>query len=143
MSRARDSAHNADLVVFNYYMHPHAERLLHERSAHGGGFLPSYAPRSDNACRVGPDQCNPAIKLKKKPTEYLRDMYFDTLVFTSEGLRHLAHEVGTSQLVIGTDHPRPGQDKAVDHILKAPGFTDYERRAKLGETAAKLLGIKL
>lgn len=36
VSRARDSAHNADLVVFNYYMHPLAERLLHERSAHGG-----------------------------------------------------------------------------------------------------------
>jgi len=31
----------------------------------------------------------------------------------------------------------------VDHILKAPGFTDPERRAMLGETAAKLLRIKL
>src|SRR5688572_30471443 len=30
-------------------------------SAHGGGFLPSYAPRMDHACRVGPDECNPAI----------------------------------------------------------------------------------
>jgi hypothetical protein len=30
----------------------------------------------------------------------------------------------------------------VDHILKAPGFTNAERRAMLGETAAKLLGIK-
>ena len=85
-------------------------------SAHGGGFLPSYAPRSDHACRVGPDQCNPAIKLKKKPTEYLREMYFDTLVFTSEALRHLAAEVGASQLVIGTDHPIPWNQNPVDHI---------------------------
>jgi hypothetical protein len=30
----------------------------------------------------------------------------------------------------------------VDHILKAPGFSDKERRMMLGETAAKLLGIK-
>jgi aminocarboxymuconate-semialdehyde decarboxylase len=111
-------------------------------SAHGGGYLPSYAPRSDNSLRVAPDK-DTGVKLKKRPTEYLRQMYYDTLVFTSEALRHLAAEVGTSQLVIGTDHPIPWQDKAVDHVLKAPGFTDAERRAMLGETAARLLGIKL
>jgi aminocarboxymuconate-semialdehyde decarboxylase len=110
-------------------------------SAHGGGFLPSYAPRSDNCLRVAPDM-DTGVKLKKKPTEYLRQMYYDTLVFTSEALRHLAAEVGSSQLVIGTDHPIPWQDKSVDHILNASGFTDEERRAMLGETAAKLLGIK-
>lgn len=108
-------------------------------SAHGGGFLPSYAPRSDHACRVGPDQCNPAIKLKKMPTEYLRDMYFDTLVFTSEALRHLAAEVGSNRLVIGTDHPIPWNENPVDHIMNAPDFTDEEKIAMLGGTAAKLL----
>jgi aminocarboxymuconate-semialdehyde decarboxylase len=110
-------------------------------SAHGGGYLPSYAARSDNSLRVAPDQ-DTGIKLKKKPTQYLRQMYYDTLVFTSEALRHLAAEVGVSQLVVGTDHPIPWQDKAIDHILKAPGFTDAERRKMLGETAARLLGIK-
>jgi predicted TIM-barrel fold metal-dependent hydrolase len=110
-------------------------------SAHGGGFLPSYAPRSDNCLRVAPEM-DTGVKLKKKPTEYLRQMYFDTLVFTSEALRHLAAEVGVSQLVIGTDHPIPWQSQSVDHILNAPGFSDDERRAMLGETAAKLLGVK-
>jgi len=47
-----------------------------------------------------------------------------------------------SQLVIGTDNPIPWQSQSVDHILNAPGFSDDERRAMLGETAAKLLGIK-
>ncbi|MBI3043146.1 MAG: amidohydrolase [Betaproteobacteria bacterium] len=110
-------------------------------SAHGGGFLPSYAPRSDNCLRVAPEM-DTGVKLKKKPTEYLRDMYYDTLVFTSEALRHLAAEVGSDRLVIGTDHPIPWQSKSVDHILKTPGFSDKERRAMLGETAAKLLGIE-
>src|SRR5438046_64444 len=62
-------------------------------SAHGGGFLPSYAPRSDNSLRVAPDM-DTGVKLKKKPTEYLRQMYYDTLVFTGEALRHLAAEGG-------------------------------------------------
>lgn len=111
-------------------------------AAHGGGYLPSYAPRSDHPCRVAPWHCDNSIKLKKKPTEYLRTLYFDTLVFTSEMLRHLAAEVGTSQLVIGTDHPIPWHQNPVDHIMNAPGFSDDERIAMLGGTAAKLLGIK-
>lgn len=111
-------------------------------AAHGGGYLPSYAPRSDHPCRVAPWHCDSSIKLKKKPTEYLRTLYFDTLVFTSEMLRHLAAEVGTSQLVIGTDHPIPWHQNPVDHIMNAPGFSDDERIAMLGGTAAKLLGIK-
>ncbi|HSQ02846.1 MAG TPA: amidohydrolase family protein, partial [Burkholderiales bacterium] len=110
-------------------------------SAHGGGFLPSYAPRSDHACRVAPWRCDSSTQLKKKPTEYLRTMYYDTLVFTSEMLRHLAAEVGSSQLVIGTDHPIPWHENPVDHIMNTPGFTDEERIAMLGATAAKLLGI--
>jgi aminocarboxymuconate-semialdehyde decarboxylase len=104
--------------------------------------LPSYAPRSDQSLRVAPEM-DTGVKLRKKPTEYLRDMYYDTLVFTDEALRHLAAEVGVSQLVIGTDHPIPWQSGSVDHILNAPGFSDAERRAMLGETAAKLLGIPL
>jgi aminocarboxymuconate-semialdehyde decarboxylase len=92
---------------------------------------------------VSPANCNPDIKLKKKPTEYLRQMYFDTLVFTPEALRHLAAEVGLSQLMLGTDYPYPWQDKSVEHIMNTPGLTDDERIAMLSGTAAKLLGIKL
>ena len=40
-------------------------------AAHGGGFLGSYAPRMDVSCRISPSNCNPDIKLKKKPSEYL------------------------------------------------------------------------
>jgi aminocarboxymuconate-semialdehyde decarboxylase len=109
-------------------------------SAHGGGYLPSYAARSDNSLRVAPDM-DTGVKLQKRPTEYLRQMYFDTLVFTSEALRHLAAEVGVSQLVLGTDHPIPWQPESVDHILNAEGFTDEERIAMLGGNAAGLLRI--
>jgi aminocarboxymuconate-semialdehyde decarboxylase len=110
-------------------------------AAHGGGYLPSYAPRMDRSCSVNPAGCNPNIVLKKKPTEYLRSLYFDTIVFTSNALRHLVAEVGTSQLVIGTDHPYPWQQHAVDHVLNTPGLTDAEKVAILGGNAAMLLNI--
>ena len=79
--------------------------------------------------------------MQKQPTEYLRQLYYDTLVFTSEALRHLAAEVGVSQLMLGTDHPYPWQPDSVDHILQAEGFTDDDRIAMLGATAGKLLGV--
>jgi aminocarboxymuconate-semialdehyde decarboxylase len=111
-------------------------------AAHGGGYLPSYAPRSDHGCRVTPSECDSSIMLKKKPTEYLRDLYFDSLVFTAEALRHLAAEVGSSQIVIGSDHPIPWNPDPVGLILDTPFLSDDERVAILGGTAAKLLGIK-
>jgi aminocarboxymuconate-semialdehyde decarboxylase len=111
-------------------------------AAHGGGYLPSYADRSDHGCLTFPERCDPNIKLKKKPTEYLKQIYFDSLIFGGEALRHLAAQVGVGQIVLGTDYPFPWQDKSVDHILEAPTFTDAQRTAMLGGTAAKLLGIK-
>ena len=108
-------------------------------AAHGGGYLPSYAARSDAVLRTFPDR---ATRPKKNPTEYLRQLYFDTIVFTPEALRHLAAETGPGQIVMGTDYPYPWTSTSVDHILQTPGLTDADRVAMLGETAAKLLGIK-
>ncbi|HZT86598.1 MAG TPA: amidohydrolase family protein [Stellaceae bacterium] len=109
-------------------------------AAHGGGYLPSYAARSDQGCLTFPSRCT--VPLKKKPTAYLKDMYYDSMVFTAEGLRHLVAEVGADRIVMGTDYPFPWTKVAVDHILDTPGLSDAERIAMLGATAAKLLGIK-
>ena len=113
-------------------------------AAHGGGFLPSYAGRSDQGCNVFPDRC-PGPKdgpLKKKPTEYLKQMYYDNIIFTPEAMRHIIAEVGASQIVVGTDYPYPWTKTAVDLVLSTPGLNDEQRMAILGGTAAGLLGIK-
>jgi aminocarboxymuconate-semialdehyde decarboxylase len=72
----------------------------------------------------------------------VRQLYFDSIVFSGEALRHLAAEAGPGQIVMGTDYPYPWTSTSVDHILGAPGFSDAERAAMLGGTAAALLGIK-
>jgi aminocarboxymuconate-semialdehyde decarboxylase len=109
-------------------------------AAHGGGYLPSYAARSDAICLTFPDRYT--TPLRKKPTEYLRQLYYDSIVFTPEALRHLVAETGPGQIVMGTDYPFPWTKTSVDHILGTPGLTDAERAAMLGDTAAKLLGIQ-
>jgi aminocarboxymuconate-semialdehyde decarboxylase len=108
--------------------------------AHGGGYLPSYAARSDAVCTTFPHRLTGT--LKKKPTEYLRQLYFDSIVFTPEALRHLAAETGPNQIVMGTDYPFPWTSTSVDHILNTPGLSDADKVAMLGGTAMKLLGIK-
>jgi aminocarboxymuconate-semialdehyde decarboxylase len=109
-------------------------------AAHGGGYLPSYAARSDAVQTTFPQRMTGT--LKKKPTEYLRQLYFDSIVFTPEALRHLVAETGASQIVMGTDYPFPWTSTSVDHILSTPGLTDVDRVAMLGGTAMTLLGIK-
>jgi aminocarboxymuconate-semialdehyde decarboxylase len=109
-------------------------------AAHGGGYLPSYAARSDAVHTTFPDRIT--TQTRKKPTEYLRQLYYDSIVFTSEALRHLVAETGPGHIVMGTDYPFPWTKTSVDHILNTPGLTDDERVAMLGGTAARLLGIK-
>jgi aminocarboxymuconate-semialdehyde decarboxylase len=110
-------------------------------AAHGGGFLPSYAGRMDVGCSVFPAQCK-GPTLKKRPSDYLKQLYFDSIVFTSEGLHHLVAECGSSQVVIGTDYAVPWVKNPVDHILDTPGLSDADRIAILGGNAAKLIKLE-
>lgn len=111
-------------------------------AAHGGGYLPSYADRSDHACMVNPAGCDPAAVLKKKPSEYLKQIWFDSLVFSPEAVRHLAAQVGAGQIVLGSDYPFPWQMDPVDHILACDSLSDEQKFAVLSETAARLLNIR-
>jgi aminocarboxymuconate-semialdehyde decarboxylase len=111
-------------------------------AAHGGGFLPSYANRSDAVIKTFPNRVGPLPK--KPPTHYIRDgqLYFDSIMFTGEGMRHLIAEAGIEHVVLGTDYPFPWNTDPVDHILSIPGLSDADKIAILGGTAAKLLGMK-
>ncbi len=110
-------------------------------AAHGGGYLGSYANRSDAVCRTFPDKVGPLPK--KPPTSYLKDgqLFFDTIVFTPEALRHLIAESGPGQIMIGTDYPFPWTTTEIDLVLNTPDLSDDDRIAILGGTAARLLGI--
>jgi aminocarboxymuconate-semialdehyde decarboxylase len=111
-------------------------------AAHGGGFLPSYANRSDAVITTFPHRVGPLPK--KKPTEYIRggQLYFDSIMFTGEGMRHLIAEAGIDHVVLGTDYPFPWNTAPVDHVMSIPGLSDEDRIKILGGTAATLLGIE-
>src|ERR1700737_3743951 len=101
-------------------------------SAHGGGYLGSYAPRSDHACFVSPQNCNPNITLKKKPSEYLNQLYFDAMDFTPGGVGLWGARGGGSPGVLGTGQPIPWEGHPVERVLATTTLTDKQRVAILG-----------
>jgi aminocarboxymuconate-semialdehyde decarboxylase len=108
-------------------------------AAHGGGYLPSYIGRSDNCFAVDP-RCQ---HMTKKPSEYLKQLYFDTLVYSPDILRRLIDQVGADRVVIGTDYPFPVASRdPLGDVLSVPGLGDDEKEAILGATAARLLKIR-
>jgi aminocarboxymuconate-semialdehyde decarboxylase len=107
-------------------------------AAHGGGYLPSYLGRTEVACTVRSD-ANCANK--RMPSEYLKDQIMvDSMVFSSEGLRHLVAETGVSQVVYGSDIPYFWPD-TIDLIVAAPFLSDADKVAILGGNLIKLLKI--
>jgi aminocarboxymuconate-semialdehyde decarboxylase len=109
-------------------------------AAHGGGYLPSYSSRSDRCLQAFPKDCRP---LKKLPSEYLRQIYYDSVLFTPEDMRHLIAVVGASQVVVGTDYAALWNRNPIDGILSVPGLSDEERVAIFNGTVARLLKIKV
>jgi len=107
-------------------------------AAHGGGFLPSYSGRMDACLIAFPATCKP---VKKEPSEYLKQLYFDSIVVTGEGLRHLVATAGVSQVLLGTDFPTDWNSEGVDHVLSTSSLSDGDKKAILGGNAAKLLRI--
>jgi aminocarboxymuconate-semialdehyde decarboxylase len=107
-------------------------------AAHAGGYLPSYLGRTEAACVV---RGNANCANQKKPSEYLKSqVLIDTMVFSDEGLRHLAAEVGVGQVVYGTDVPF-NWPVTVDLVLNAKFLNDAEKELILSGNLRKLLRI--
>ncbi|HEY8578240.1 MAG TPA: amidohydrolase family protein [Beijerinckiaceae bacterium] len=109
--------------------------------AHGGGYLPSYADRSDAVCVTFPERCTPGTP-QLAPSAYLRrNIFVDSLVFSAEALRHLAAVCGPGQIMVGTDYGFPWVKDPVGHVLGVAELSSQDKIAILGGNAAKLLKL--
>lgn len=107
-------------------------------AAHGGGYLPSYIPRSDHGYEVRPE----AQVIPHPPSYYLRRVFVDALVYKPENVAHLVRELGASQLVLGTDYPFDmGEDRPLDVLSAVDGLSNEDRERIKSRNALQLLGM--
>jgi aminocarboxymuconate-semialdehyde decarboxylase len=107
-------------------------------AAHGGGYLPAYIGRSDHGFKVRPEAGN----IQKKPSEYLKQIYFDSLVYAPQQLQALIAQVGASQIVIGTDYAFDMGDYDPHELLESLSLlSESEQAAILGGNARQLLKL--
>lgn len=105
-------------------------------AVHGGGYLPFYMDRMDHAYDARTDVSS---LIQRKPSTYLRQVYFDSVIFGS-GLQTLVGLVGADHVLMGTDYPFDmGEPDPVGRIEGLTDISDIDRRGMLGLNAARLL----
>ncbi|MDP2479127.1 MAG: amidohydrolase family protein [Candidatus Palauibacterales bacterium] len=107
---------------------------------HLGGTIPYIAERLDRgfeafrSCRE---------RLRRLPSEVLREFYYDTVNFDPAALRLAIEFAGTDHLVAGSDYPHMiGSMDAMLSSVRGLGLAAGEEAAVLGENAVRLLGFE-
>lgn len=106
--------------------------------SHGGGTLALLLPRLEQAMSVFPALREQVLA---SPREQARHLFYDTLVFDTPTLRHLADTFGDSQLMLGTDYPFNFHDARPLERLREAGF-GAEAADRLAQgNARRFLGL--
>src|SRR3954466_4077435 len=108
-------------------------------AVHGGGYLGGYSGRIDHAWGARSDS---RASLPRPPTEYLKKVYFDTVVFTPHQLEYLVKVFGADQVIMGTDYPFDmAEYDPVGHVANTDPLDAKSVAAICGGNAKKLLGL--
>jgi aminocarboxymuconate-semialdehyde decarboxylase len=102
---------------------------------HGGGFLPYAAGRLDGGHRVG--EARAGDLERDRPSDYLPDLYFDTVTLSARAVAFLAGLVGSGHVLLGSDYPFALGDPDPVGTVRAAGLAEATE-AVLGGNAADL-----
>ncbi len=105
---------------------------------HGGGFFPYHLGRFDNGFRSGGAARIPA---KQPPSKYLKNLYFDNLLYRVETIEYLQRMVGAEHIMVGTDYPFDLGDWMAAQKIQTMNCTESDREAMLHGNARKLLRL--
>ncbi|MCI2422249.1 amidohydrolase [Saccharopolyspora sp. K220] len=106
-------------------------------TVHGGGFLPFQSGRLDGAHRA--DRLASYQTERERPSDYLSDLYYDTVAMSASAIRFLVDLVGPERVLLGTDYPfalgDPDPVGTVESLALAPAAS----AAVLGGNIAGLM----
>jgi aminocarboxymuconate-semialdehyde decarboxylase len=106
-------------------------------ASHGGGTLPYLVGRFEKGDEV---EIPSRRQMKRKPTDYLRHIYYDCITYNLGALQYLISVVGPEHVMFGTDWPHQVHDTKgafANTAVLAPGHM----RAIRGENAKRVFGF--
>ena len=106
--------------------------------SHGGGLLAFNIWRLDHSYGL-----RPGLKrvVPRKPSDYLKRIYFDSIVHSVSALQYLVRVVGSDRVVMGTDYPMAMGDFESVRKVKDLNLPDGECELILGANAAQALNL--
>jgi len=106
-------------------------------ASHGGGTLPYLVGRFEKGDEV---ELASRRQMKRKPTDYLRHIHYDSITYDLGALQYLISVVGPEQVMLGTDWPHWVHDTkgafANTSLLPAE-----QMKAVRGANAQRLFGL--
>jgi aminocarboxymuconate-semialdehyde decarboxylase len=139
-----ETAIAAARLVFSglFERHPGIKLVL----SHGGGTLPFLAGRIDLGYLADGYEHNPDCRaaIRRRPSSYFKQLYFDTLVSSADSLRMLIAWAGPSQLLFGSDFPYEiGDPEGANALPVIEALDPASRAAILSGNALRLLEGRL
>lgn len=106
--------------------------------SHGGGLLAFNIWRLDHSYDLRPE-----LKriIPRRPSEYLKNLYFDTIVHSVSALQYLIRTVGVERVVMGTDYPMAMGDFGAVRKINELELSAGDRELVLGANAVKALNL--
>jgi len=107
---------------------------------HLGGAIPYIAERLDRGFEAFPE-CR--ANLRRPPSTYLKQLYYDTVNFDAGALRLAVEFAGAGHILAGSDYPhRIGSLRSMRESLSRLDVPAADRALMLGGNAARLLGLQ-
>jgi predicted TIM-barrel fold metal-dependent hydrolase len=104
-------------------------------ASHGGGTLPYLVGRFEKGDEV---EIPSRRRMQRKPTDYLRHIYYDSITYNFGALQYLISVVGADHVMFGTGLAAPGARYEGCIRQFGPAARRPVERRSLGERAADL-----
>ncbi|MGI6662311.1 MAG: amidohydrolase family protein [Bacillota bacterium] len=107
-------------------------------ASHLGGNLPFLAERLDRGFEAYPECKKP----KRKPSDYLKEIFYDCVLFNPKTVRFAIDTLGVTQFMVGSDYPHQigSLEKAVK-VVRDLELTDSEKEMVFATNAKALFGL--